>query len=293
MGAERYLVLKGLAGFGDRLLTLARAMELAAATGRCLVIDWSDASWNHDTVSPKGFWHYCDLVGLPASVKIVRGDAATWELLDSLSTDCVATLPAAFTGASRRVDYLLRGGRLCLGDVPVQVSEKQILAAQEPVVMYLAYCSGRVEPLLPYLRLRDAAQHPHATIGVHFRNTDKANSLADILDRVGRVWRLGRQIWLATDDVAAIAAFRERFGEDVTGLTPPPRPSSGGGIHHATAAELATVGTTKERLMFDMIHDMVALRDCLVFIDSPNSLFSRIVHGMRALRSSLKRGSSE
>jgi hypothetical protein len=101
---------------------------------------------------------------------------------------------------------------------------------------------------------------------------------------------MGRQIWLATDDVAAIAAFHERFGEDVTGLTPPPRPSSGGGIHHATAAELATVGTTKERLMFDMMHDMVALRDCLVFIDS---LFSRIVHGLRALRSSLKRETSE
>lgn len=182
------------------------------------------------------------------------------------------------------------GGRLCLGDVPVQVSEKQILTAQEPVVMYLAYCSGRVEQLLPYLRLRAPEQTNRSIIGVHFLNTDKANSLVDTLDRVGRVWRMGRQIWLATDDVAAIAAFHERFGEDVTGLTPPPRPSSGGGIHHATAAELATVGTTKERLMFDMMHDMVALRDCLVFIDS---LFSRIVHGLRALRSSLKRETSE
>lgn len=294
MGKERYLVVKGLAGFGDRLLTLARAVQLAAATRRTLVIDWSDASWNHDTVVPKGFWHYCDLVGLPESLNIVRGDAETWTLLDSLSSEGVATLPAEFKGACRRVDYLLRGGRLCLGDVPIQLTEQEIVTAREPVVMYLAYCSGQVEPLLPHLRLRAPTQPPRAAIGVHFRNTDKANSLADTLARVERAWRPGRKVWLATDDAAAVTAFRTRFGPDLEGLTPPPRPVSGGGIHHATAAELAAVGTTKERLLFDMMCDVVALRDCVLFVDSPNSLFSRIVHGLRAVvRSSLRQQTSD
>ena len=288
------MVVKGLAGFGDRLLTLARAMQLAVATGRTLVIDWSDTSWNHDTVVPKGFWHYCDLVGVPESLKVVRGDAETWTLLDSLSKKGVAVLPPVFTGSCHRVDYLLKDGKLCVGDVPVQLSEKQIGTAKEPIVMYLAYCSGKAEVVLPYLQLRNAAmQLPRAAIGVHFRNTDKANSLADVMARVERAWRPGHKIWLATDDVAAITTFRERFGPDLEGLTPPPRPASGGGIHHATVAELAAIGTTKERLQFDMMCDMLALRDCVLFVDSPNSLFSRIVHGLRAVRSGIRRQSSD
>ena len=78
----RYLIVKGVAGFGDRLATLGRAIGLAMATGRTLVIDWSDASWNHEQPA-KGFWHYFDLVGLPASIQVVRGDAETSTLLAS------------------------------------------------------------------------------------------------------------------------------------------------------------------------------------------------------------------
>lgn len=294
---ERYLVLKGLAGLGDRLATLARALQLAVATGRTLVIDWTDASWCHDDGGrhPHGFWHYFDLSGLPAVCRVVRGDAETQALLRSWSAAGVATAPASFRGACHRVDYLLRGGRLCLDADPIGLPESVILTAQEPVVFYLAYCSGQLEDVLPYLRFRDPPGLPaggssiRATIGVHFRNTDKANSLTDVLQRTEHAWRPGRSVWLATDDLAAIEAFRTRFGADLQCQTPPPRPVAGGGIHHATAAELAAVGLTKEGLNWAMLRDVVRLRDCVLFVDCPNSLFSRVVHG---LRSHLRRGIS-
>jgi hypothetical protein len=287
----RYLVVKGVAGFGDRLMTLGKAISLAMATGRILVIDWSDASWNHDQPA-KGFWHYFDLVGLPTAIQVLRGDAATCSLLASLNTVPVA--PKGYTGQLQRSDYLLdrATGRLCLDGAPVQLTANEIMTATEDVVVYLAYCSGRLEDVLPYLVFKTPmTREAPAKIGVHFRNTDKGNDLDAMLVQVKRVWRPGYSIYLATDDQAAVSVFRDIFGQDIRTSTPPPRPANGGGIHHCSAAELTAVGLTKEDLTHDMIRDVLHLRDTTVFMDCPNSLFSRIVtvlrgRGQRGLKAS-------
>ena len=101
----RYLIVKGIAGFGDRLATLGRGIWLAKLTGRTLVIDWSDSSWNHDQPA-KGFWHYFNLNGLPHSVKVVRGDTETSELIASLSaSNTLTVLPNIYKGQLHRTDY--------------------------------------------------------------------------------------------------------------------------------------------------------------------------------------------
>ena len=149
-------------------------------------------------------------------------------------------------------------------------------------MVYLAYCSGRLEDVLPYLLFKTPmTREAPAKIGVHFRNTDKANDLDAILLQVKRVWRPGYTIYLATDDQEAVSVFRDVFGADVRATNPPPRPANGGGIHHCSAAELAEVGITKEELTHDMIRDVLRLRDTTVFLDCPNSLFSRTVSVLR------------
>ncbi len=269
-------------------MTLGRALQLASATGRTLLIDWSQDAWNHCVEDPKGFWHYFDLSGLPIRVSVVRGDAETYATLDRLNAAGMQTLPSAFRGALRRTDYRLNRstGRLCLDDAPVQLTESAILTATEPVVVYMAYCSGRLEDVLPYLRFRtvDPQGSVRYTIGVHFRNTDKANALEPMLARVRAVWKAGRSIYLATDDVGAISAFQSEFGGDVHFTRPPPRPANGGGIHHASAEELAAVGLTKEELTHAMVRDVLRLRNSVIFLDCPNSLFSRIVGVLRSGR---------
>lgn len=44
----KYVLLKGLEGFGDRLQCLLQAIAYAKATGRILVVDWHDSDWTHD-----------------------------------------------------------------------------------------------------------------------------------------------------------------------------------------------------------------------------------------------------
>jgi hypothetical protein len=283
---DRYLVLKGMAGFGDRLMTLGRALMLAQVTGRRLLVDWTDIAWNHAWPEPRGFFHYFDLKEPARGLLGAASDAALIEKLTELNEEA-SVLPAVFRGSLVRsgVEFNHATGRMELRGVPVRVTESQILVSKERVVVYMAYNAGRMEDVLPHLVIREqpgATMVPKSVIGVHFRNTDKANDIGDALKRTQAVWKSGRSIYLATDDVGAIEAFRAAFGDDlICGATPPPRPASGGGIHHALPDELAAIGTTKEDLIWSMLRDISALRSSVFFVDCPNSLFSKVVWMLR------------
>jgi len=45
---EKFAVLKGVCGWGDRLQCLMQAIGYSRRTGRYLVIDWRDSDWTHD-----------------------------------------------------------------------------------------------------------------------------------------------------------------------------------------------------------------------------------------------------
>jgi len=58
----RFVILKGVEGFGDRLQCLLQAIRYCKTTHRCLVLDWRDSDWTHDQSIP--FEYYFQLVGL-------------------------------------------------------------------------------------------------------------------------------------------------------------------------------------------------------------------------------------
>jgi hypothetical protein len=288
--SDRYLVLKGMAGFGDRLMTLGRAFVLAQATGRRLLIDWTDIAWNHAWPEPRGFFHYFDLQGSVRDLLGATSDTALIETLTALNSEA-SVLPVVFRGSLVRsgVEFNHATGRMELRSAPVRLSEGEIVAAKERVVVYMAYNAGRLEDVLPYLVIRERGAGPKPVIGVHFRNTDKANDLSDTLRRVQAVWKPERSIYLATDDMKAIEVFRSAFGGDlICGATPPPRPASGGGIHHALPDELAAGGLCKEDLIWSMLQDITTLRSSIIFVDCPNSLFSKVVWMLRVKKTESK-----
>ena len=58
----RFVVLKGVQGFGDRLQCLLQAIRYARATDRYLVVDWRDPDWTHDPTVP--LTHFFSLKGV-------------------------------------------------------------------------------------------------------------------------------------------------------------------------------------------------------------------------------------
>ena len=59
---RKYVLLKGVEGFADRLQCLLQVIDYAKKTGRILVLDWRDADWQHDPL--ECLWNYFTLNGL-------------------------------------------------------------------------------------------------------------------------------------------------------------------------------------------------------------------------------------
>ena len=60
--SEKYTLLKGCEGFGDRLQCLLQAIEYCKKTGRTLIVDWEDEHWCHE--KGKGFDYYFSINGV-------------------------------------------------------------------------------------------------------------------------------------------------------------------------------------------------------------------------------------
>lgn len=60
---NKYLILKGCAGLGNRLITLTNAIDYSAKTGRVLVVDWSDGQFSNN--GENAFTKYFELKDVP------------------------------------------------------------------------------------------------------------------------------------------------------------------------------------------------------------------------------------
>ena len=52
----KFVVLKGIEGFGDRLQCMLEAITYAKTTKRILVLDWRDSSWSHEARTNSDFY---------------------------------------------------------------------------------------------------------------------------------------------------------------------------------------------------------------------------------------------
>lgn len=59
---EKFLILKGCAGLGNRLTTLLKAIEYAKATDRTLFVDWDDGMFGEE--GQNAFFNYFELKGV-------------------------------------------------------------------------------------------------------------------------------------------------------------------------------------------------------------------------------------
>jgi hypothetical protein len=277
MPPDRYVVVKGVAGFGDRTLTLGKAVEIARVSSRTLLIDWSDSAWNHDD---KGFFHYFAFA--PPGVRLICSDKEIRDKLIELSTE-TDIFPVGWRGQLTRTDLLYEASTnsLMLDGHNVQYTDA-VAKSEARVIVIAAYCAGDERMVIPYLTFLTPYSPKTYDIAVHYRNTDKRNDITPFVKRVRELWKPGMSVYLATDDATALALFRAEFGADGS---VPPVAAAGKGIHHTGSAELVAMGTTKEALNHDMIRDLLHMRDAVQIVRCRNSLFSRIVG---ALRSDLK-----
>lgn len=276
---DRYLVVSGLAGLGDRLETLGTAVTICRDTGRKLLIDWSDPEWNHEW-PPKGFFHYISPKENLIPLLAATSDEETIRIMTDLQGFDVA--PHAFrdrlvrpgVGPDRNRRILMTGGR------PAEMSLKSILFARERTVVLAAYNLGGLQHVLPYIAFGNPPETTYE-IGIHFRNTDRRHDVMDVTRRARMLWKPGMKVYLATDDHDSVGLFGEVFGENLHCDVPPRNKD---GLHHMTKEQLGEIGLTKEDMNRKVIRDMLILSRCDFFVDSRRSLMSKVIRMLRKIK---------
>jgi hypothetical protein len=236
MRIERYVLVKGAAGLGNRMLAAMSGMAFAEVTGRTPVVDWSDPMFSNDgsNVFPRLF-RCSGLSALPAE-----------------SQTCDSIHPPIWCGELMRTPMQLvnrhfpesLGKYSCYRKTSANLAE---VTRDEAVIVFWSWDSqvhrfaskldrgisglggGSEADLLRLLarryfvptdllkeRLASAGHFDdlQAMIGVHVRFTDRRAPVDRILRAVERVMRAtGRdEIFLATDNVQVEQVFKERFG---------------------------------------------------------------------------------
>ena len=292
MSAGRYIIVKGRAGLGNRMLAVLGGALYAKLSGRRLVVDWTD-------------WHFAD----PGqNVYSFLFDSPA-ESVSAVSQD-LPVVPSVWAGhlgvaASDRCDQLFPK-RLhdysVVFDTSIDVAR---LDYPEPIVVFWAWdqqiwrMRRHLRRALPELRGQSdwqimkelAAQYlrPSAlvraqadafkaehfrgpVVGVHVRYTDRKVPLDAIHRGVGAALkrRPGARVFLATDSEIVQKEFVARY-PDV--LVRPKDFRSGGQPLH-----MDYWANGKNARAADALTEMLLLAECDALIYAQRSSFSHVAH---------------
>ena len=152
------------------------------------------------------------------------------------------------------------------------------------IKMYAGHGGNNKSKILKYIKCNKEIKNKlkeykvnEKYIGVHFRNTDRAN---DINIFIGKLkFYKDYKIYIATDDYNALDIFKNELKDYDFFYYFEPYNANGENIHFNDP--------NKDKIVMSLLVDMYMLYHCDIFIDSPNSLVSRLVNYMRISKESI------
>jgi hypothetical protein len=246
---ERFLLVKGVAGMGNRILSVLTASLYARLSGRRLIVDWSDESYSTGGVNA---FHRFFLSPLcPADAELPVTDSVAPAIWRGRLQESAWTMSAAQATRDARRALSIDLTRL---DHPETVAVMWLY--RDRVDLLRSHCRGEWEDLRESSRavvLRRLAQEtlaPHPdiqarldrftrdhfdrrTVGVHVRFTDYRTRLWAALRTLDRMLRRdpALQVFLATDSEHVARMFETRFPRVVMAQHPD-SPGPGRPLHY-------------------------------------------------------------
>jgi hypothetical protein len=291
MRQQKYLLVKGTAGLGNRVFSLLTAILYARLTRRRLLVDWSDTTYSSDgsNVVHQFFTssHFSPYDEIPATDSV---RPAIWRgrLGESATAMC-------WTHAPKLIGHPLIWKRFSVGlsqlDYPEQLL---VMWTYFPLIDQLRRLfQGEFSPLrrldtetiLRSLMHESLELHPairervnglrtswpaKPTIGVHVRYMDKRTSLQAVCRKVDRLLAQhpGAQVFLATDN----QAVEELFARTRPGLLTAPKwyPSAANSLHQLAACPDRFANGV------EALTDLYLLAGCDYLVLNTRSAFSRL-----------------
>lgn len=288
MNKNKFLLVKGRAGLGNRMLSALTGILYARLSGRKLLVDWSDPIYSSDGSNVFHSFFKCPLFSpadrLPETDSVIpnvwRGrlnessiamqeryggiaDSQIWRKfsIDLTKLDYQEDVAVMWTFIEK-ID-LLRGHFRGAYEELSRASTEAIL--RESLREYLI--------LRPEIRERvdrfKIERFDRKTVGVHIRYTDHQASLWTIIKRLNALLKRepGLQIFLATDNIQIKNMFEENYSSVIS--TPHWYPPAGLRLHGKSHPNQAESGV-------EALVDLYLLAECDYLIIDTSSSFSDI-----------------
>lgn len=305
--SKRYCYVKGVAGIGNRLYTLASAIEYCERTGRLLYVDWSDGTYDKDGVNC--FYKYFDLKCCNESRDFLYDKGMTCYPQDYFQIDTVgihdryvnkkkknilsnAVSVLASKGNSAAINLLhylppvfvweskfFRGNSIARGrslgysrteDVVIYVDYNPPYNEEtlKKCLQFSADFSNEMDDYITNHSLNDA-------IGVHIRATDNytETSIDKLYEKIDRISNT-EKIFLATDNAAIEDEFINKY-EGRVNVYPKVIPLSGKQGIHRWSKDNAD-DDIKIKMFKECLADIYILSKVKNLLYQGNSTFSHI-----------------
>lgn len=278
---EKYLILKGYAGLGDRLSSLGYAINFATQKNRTLLIDWTDELWCHS--DNKGFFYYFNLINLPSNLKIIHGDEEVKAKLIELENKELSIEPIIY---KNNLTQHFHTSKIFVKNDNINLMLKRFNDAETDILVLCYNFLDKTYLINKYLKFNDA-NYKKYDIAIHYRNTDKKHDFNQFIKQIDdlktKVDFNNKKIYLATDDTSSIKKFKNYLGIDFdfNQVTIP----NSNGIHTINKLELENNNLSKEKLNNVLLHELKILISSDYFIPSRYSCLSHFAFYMRKNRS--------
>ena len=277
--SQRSVTVKGVAGLGNRIITLAWAIRKSRRFNCQVEVDWSDGQ-----IGPKGFDLFSEYF---ASQPVHQSIVSDWRI-HSTSSDAKYNL----LQSNKALRFVARIGRLKSDecwikkygdgnkyifplDLEILMRRKAICAAHLPSIecnkeigeiFFNQDTCEKFDSVLP----RDIDER----IGIHIRHSDKKaeKSFKYVLEQYR-----DKKIFLATDS-ELVRNYALSLNIDMASMaTMLHDGKENGGLHHRVLSHEEKLQAFEEGAL-----DMYALCQCQLFVGQSNSSFSRVVSVWRS-----------
>jgi hypothetical protein len=114
-------------------------------------------------------------------------------------------------------------------------------------------------------------------VGIHFRNTDRSNNINNFINKL-KCYK-NYKIYIATDDINSLNIFKKELKDyDILYYFEP---------YNANGKNIHFNDPDKDKIIMSILVDMYMLYNSNIFLDSPNSLVSKLVKKMRLYKESI------
>ena len=261
----KYIVVKGLLGFGDRLEHLKMCVKFAIENKLIIHVDWTDGDWSHGEES---FYKYFDLIGVEQVKNIddIPSDLKVYPAFFQNNLKHILTLDDAQgrTPATAINLGMLNKSKIPETDILVSsnVGDRWLYADSEWFSNNLRVIDPRI---LNKVRERYTKYDLPTALGCHLRGTDRTSRRRHpalliqnlILNSLSRGLLDSKNVVVVSDDIDLITAWKQRIPHSKIISEDSLIESDKIGNHNKKS-----LNTTKDQLNVDMLCDFFTLTLC-------------------------------